>query len=241
MNACRILEARAFSPARREDESRERKGRLQIPNPKSQIPDLERRLSLIAFAAILLSFSFARTCLPATNESEEEFKLRPPRGEIPASFWEQNAIWVVPLAIAVVISIALLVWYFARPKPPAAMPPEVRVRKELEALAPRPVDRELLSQASQALKRYLAEVFQLPKEEMTTREFCDALSAKPEVGSGLAEQVRGFLRRNDAMKFSPGPVSTNVVAEAINLVETTEARREELRSTQPSTVNAQIQ
>src|SRR2546430_2871793 len=113
------------------------------------------------------------------------------------SFWEQNANWIVPLSFAALLAIALLVWYFLRSKTSAEIPPELRARLALEKLATAPPDRDVLSNISQILKRYLAEVFALPKEEMTTSEFCAALTARSEPGKALTQDVCRFLRQND--------------------------------------------
>jgi hypothetical protein len=112
------------------------------------------------------------------------------------------------------------------------VPPEVRARKEFGRLAAAPVaDRDRLSRTSQILKSYLAEVFGLPKEEMTTAEFCRAFSARTEPGEALSKSVGDFLHRSDQMKFAPGPApASSTVPEALTLLEQTEARRAELRA-----------
>src|SRR6185436_11731470 len=191
-------------------------------SPKSS--DVRLAVFALVVASCLTPLSWA-----ATNEAGDDFKLRPPRGEIPASFWEQNRKWLVPMGIAGALAAGLLVWYFSRPKLAAEVPPEVRARKELDALTNQGGDREVLSRTSQVLKRYLAEVFGLPKEEMTTAEFCKVFNAGMEPGEALSKNVCDFLRRSDQMKFAPGPVPASTVPEARRLLEQTEARRAELK------------
>jgi hypothetical protein len=79
------------------------------------------------------------------------------------------------------------------------------------------------------LKRYLAEVFGLPKEEMTTAEFCKVFTAGTDPGEALSKNVCDFLRGCDQMKFAPGPVAASTVPEARRLLEQAEARRAELK------------
>src|ERR1044071_1974714 len=179
----------------------------------------------LSFALLALVVASNLTTLgwPATNEAADELKLRPPRGEIPPSFWEQNGKWVVPMGIAGALAVGLLAWYFTRPKAVADVPPEVRARKELDALAYQAPDREVLSRTSQVLKRYLAQVFDLPQEEMTTAEFCKVFAAGKDPGEALSKNVCDFLHRNDQMKFAPGPVQpANTVLEALGLLEQAE-------------------
>lgn len=192
-----------------------------------------KSILMVLFVASVLQTTLAGS---ATNEPSEDLKLRPPRAAIPPSFWEQNGNWIVPMAIAGLLAIALLVWYFTRPRPAAEIPPEVRARNELEALSKSPVDREVLCRTSQVLKAYLAEVFGLPKEEMTTAEFCKAFSAKTQAGEALLKNVCDFLRRSDQMKFAPGPVpsSGSVVPATLALIDQAESRRAELCAAQAS-------
>jgi hypothetical protein len=211
----------------------------QIRNPKSQktskiqIPKLK-----LVFIILLRVICAQGIALGAATNEGDDLKLRPPRGEMPPPFWEQNDRWIVPVALAALLALALLVWYFTRPKPVAGIPPEVRARQELEALAAKSADRELLSRTSQVLKAYLAEVFGLPREELTTAEFCKAFSARTDPGESLSRNVCEFLRRGDQMKFAPGPPPASTIPEALKLLDQAEARRADLRAARANTRNA---
>ena len=222
--------------------TRMRREKLQTPNSKlqsrlagskPQIPKFSLSATSV-FLVVAVIFGALRQVCPAvaTNNAEEDFKLRPPRAEMAPSFWEQNANWIIPLAIAAVLAVALLAWFFLRPRPGVEEAPEIRARRELEKLASAPADREVLSRASQILKYYLAQVFGLPKEEMTTAEFCSALAANGEAGEELVKNVIQFLRRNDDLKFAPGPIPASTVPEALKVLQQAEARRAELRTTE---------
>ena len=121
------------------------------------------------------------------------------------------------------------------------LPAAVEARRELAALAGKPADRDTMSRASQIIKRYLAKVFLLGRDEMTTSEFCRAMDAKKEIGPALSAEACRFLKDGDAMKFAPGPTPNDFAGRALKLVETTEARRAELRRVQPGTATARAE
>src|SRR5579862_4290772 len=70
--------------------------------------------------------------------------LRPPRGEIAPTFWEQHGwqIAITSLVIIIVAGVVIVVLTRQKPKPPE--PPEALARRSLAALRGRPVDGKLL-------------------------------------------------------------------------------------------------
>ncbi len=173
---------------------------------------------------------FLTEVFSATNETNEIPALRPPREEIPPTFWETHGAWIVAGGLTATVVGGLVIWYIFKPRPAPVVPPEVRARQSLDLLTGKPMDREALSRMSQTLKLYLSEAFGLPKGEMTTAEFCQAMAAKPEVGPVLMKQMGQFLRRADEAKFAPESASSDFLPEAFRLVELGEARRSELRN-----------
>lgn len=169
----------------------------------------------------------------ATNaaDADEIPPLRPPHAEIPPTFWEQYSLWVVLLGALVLAMACVAVWLLLRPRPLEVVPPEVRAREALEALRARTEDGALLSQVSQVLRHYVAAAFNLPPEEQTTAEFCRATADDASIGKDLSTALGEFLRQCDQRKFSPPPPAPplSAVAQALQLVELTEARRAELR------------
>jgi hypothetical protein len=106
------------------------------------------------------------------------------------------------------------------------LPPEARARRELEGLRQLPENGAILSRVSQVLRHYYGEAFGLPSIELTTTEFCNAISASDTVGSELAGVLRDFLRRCDQAKFAPAPPpSFGAVDQAFKLLERAEERR----------------
>jgi len=162
--------------------------------------------------------------------SNEVPRLRPVRGEIPPTFWEQYGGWVVAGAVVFLVGGGTLAWYLGRPAPSTPIPPEVAARQALEALRARAEDGRVLSQVSQVLRRYLAAVFRLPPAELTTTEFCRELAGSQPVGPELAGAVSSFLRRCDERKFAPSApgAALDAATSALGLVGQAEERRAQL-------------
>lgn len=154
-------------------------------------------------------------------------KLRPPRGEIPPSLWEQHGNLFILLAPVFLVFILALTWYLFRPKPPVPVPPQVRARRELEYLQTQPETGALLSRVSQVLRHYLAAAFTLPPDEMTTTEFCREVSGQGRIGTELVTQINTFLRQCDELKFAPPQPrpASGAATQAIQLVDRAEQRR----------------
>jgi hypothetical protein len=170
----------------------------------------------------------------ATNISsgdDELTKLRPPRGEIPATFWERYHIWIIAGALVFLALVGIIIWVVTRPKPPIIVPPEVRAKQALDPLLTKPEDGLLLSKVSQILRRYIAEAFALPPGELTTTEFCGLVAKHEGIGPELAGSISEFLRRCDERKFTPSPPAApmNAVVAAVKLVDTAQVRLAELR------------
>ena len=165
----------------------------------------------------------------STNPRADDIPpLAPPLPEIPPSLLERFGwtLWVlIPMAMALV---TLGIWLFLRPgKPPVLLTPAAQARSTLRALQPLPESGDVLSQISQALRRYLINTFWLPPHEMTTPDFCRLLAAHERVGPGLVEVLGEFLRTCDERKFAP---ATNAPAlgaagRALELIELVETAR----------------
>ncbi len=165
-----------------------------------------------------------------------------PRGEIPPGFWEHNGFWVLLIGALVLAAACIAVWYLTRPKPVIAVPPEAEARRRLEELRQRPEDGAVLSAISQTLRRYLAAVFSLPPDQMTTSEFCRAIESHEQIGLDLCAAVGRLFRRWDEQKFAPAPSgpALNAAVEALAIIDLAEARLASLReATQKQPAGAQ--
>jgi hypothetical protein len=166
----------------------------------------------------------AATNAPANDEIPP---LRPPHAEIPATFWDQYSAWVILAGVLVMALVGAIIWFFTRPKPPVVVPPDLLARKALEPLRQQPEDGALLSRVSQVLRHYVAAAFDLPPGELTTAEFCGAITGHPLIGPELSAALSAFLRLCDQDKFSPpAPVPPlSAVAQALKLIDQAQARR----------------
>jgi hypothetical protein len=192
------------------------------------------RISNFEFRILALAIvCFGIPALGATNISADDDlqKLRPPRAEIPPTFWEKYTLWVILGSIVVFALIGLIMWIATRPKPPIIVPPEIRAKQALDLLLTKPEDGYVLSQVSQILRHYIAESFALPAGEMTTTEVCQMVGTHAGIGPELAGAISDFLRRCDERKFtlSPPAAPLAAVATAYKLVDAAQARLADLR------------
>jgi len=223
-----------------------RSPKSEIRNPKEKSTDRFKfgistpfsnflRVSTFGFRLSTLALLFlALPAHPATNISsagDDVPKLRPPRGEIPPTFWEKHEVWVILGSVVVLALIGAIVWVLTRPKPPMIIPPGIRARQALDLLLLKPEDGHVLSQVSQITRHYITEAFALPPGELTTAEFCRLIADHEGLGPELAGAISGFLRRCDERKFTPAPPAAPIaaVATAFKIVETAQARLAELR------------
>jgi hypothetical protein len=177
--------------------------------------------------------SLGGTSLAASLEpGEEKLVLNPPHAEIPPTFWEQFGVWLVTGVFLLLVFVVVAVMWKLRPKPPIAIPIEVRTREELTSLLQRPEDGRALGRISRSLRTYLTVAFELPAGEMTTAEFCVALGRNGKIGAELAAQTGEFLRGCDERKFNPEslPAPPGAVEQALKLVESGEVRRAALQT-----------
>lgn len=219
-----------------------RSSKPEVRHPKSKHPFISwfrvsdlLRISNFGFRILTLAFVLlAVRVYAATNISsgdDDVAKLRPPRAEIPPTFWERYNIWIIAASLVFLALIGIIVWIVTRPRPPIIVPPEVRAKQALDFLLNKPEDGLVLSRVSQIVRHYIAEAFALPSGELTTTEFCRLIAENEGVGPELAGTISDFLRRCDERKFRPSPPSAPMTAPAtaLKLVETAQARLAELR------------
>ena len=188
-------------------------------------------------ALVVGSFAQLTCALAATNEGDfdEIPALAPPRGEIPPTFWEQYGLLVTIAGGILLFAAVLIIWRLTRPRPPVIIAIEVETRETLLNLRDKPESGALLSQISQTLRHYVAGAFSLAPGELTTSEFCQVLEGNGTVGPALSSALALFLRRCDEQKFSPAiKPPMGAAAQALNLVDLAEARREQLRAVELS-------
>src|ERR1044071_6947631 len=101
---------------------------------------------MVALLVVLAGHGLAQT---NTGNLEDMPPLRPPRAELPPTFWQQNEAWIIAGLVLLVLLVGGGLWLILRPKPPAIVPPVVRAREELDSLRSQPETGLLLSKRSE--------------------------------------------------------------------------------------------
>ena len=169
--------------------------------------------------------------------AEETPKLRPPRGELLPSFWEQHGWLIVAGAVVLLGLAALVVWRSRRAKPVVTVPPDVIACRALEALGQRTEDVGLVVEVSRIVRRYALTVFVLQNDELTTEELLKEVRACFPTHPELLAALGNLLRECDTRKFAPvsQPAASPIVPRALELI----AKLESHRHPPPSVPTAQ--
>ena len=150
--------------------------------------------------------------------------LIPAYGELPPTFWEQHQTQLIMLGFAFLVVVFLLMKKRLRPEARAVLPPEMVARQALAKFQSAPENGKVLSEVPQTLRRYFVAAFELPAAELTTAEFCAAVSSHEKIGAELAQAVATYLHECDGRKFSAVPAAAplNAAARALDLVDLAE-------------------
>ena len=146
--------------------------------------------------------------------------LRPPRGLMPPSWWDQNG-WQTGCLFAVLGLLFLLLALQRRHRPAVPEPsPFESAQQILETWRERPEDGMLVQEVSRLVRRQVITVFNLPGDELTTDEILLALKADSRATTELVGALGTFLRACEAYEFAPDPPQTpgGVVARAMALL-----------------------
>jgi hypothetical protein len=195
--------------------------RLSLKRPATDALSSLAHLSFLRHLAFVIHYCSAGTFLfsaalsfAATNLPSEEPipALHPARGEIAPTYWEQNGFWIITAGVILLGALAVAAWWLMRPKPPMIVPPDVQARSALESLRHKLEDGAVLSKVSQIMRHYVSAAFALPPGEMTTTDFCRAVSEQGRLGDELSCKLGDFLRSCDQRKFAPpSPVVAGIV------------------------------
>ncbi|MDB6122312.1 MAG: hypothetical protein JWQ71_1305 [Pedosphaera sp.] len=175
---------------------------------------------------LAISFGFISYSVLAAEEDAATL-LRPPRGELHPSVWEQYGWLVGSAAILVLIMVALWIAWLRRSKPTPAVSAAALARRDLEVLRGRSEDDSVVTHVSRILRQYIISAFYLPRAELTTAELFKLLPSRPQTSATLTAAIHNFLRQCDERKFSPTPPipQAGVVDKALELVEHIEAHQ----------------
>jgi hypothetical protein len=157
--------------------------------------------------------------------------LRPPRGEIGLTYWQQHG-WlcagIAAAALATFACVILLARWLMRARPAGGRPPEIVACEALERLRDRPEDGVLASEVSRIVRTYLRSLLRLAPGELTSVEFRALMQQYPQLEADLVSATTDFLRRCDEQKFAPAPLplsGTGAVVGGLRLVGKFETRR----------------
>jgi hypothetical protein len=208
------------------------KTNIQHAAPNAQRPT--RRLSLTTIRCSALNvecwvFLLLAGCivpLGAQSATDSLPALAPPYGELPPSFWQQHQTTIIITSFALLAFALLFLKLLLRPVRPVNLPPDAVARQALAGMQNQPEDGKILSAVSQALRRYVAEKFDLPAGGLTTAEFCVLIAGNKSLDAELAGAISGFLRECDVRKFSPAisAAPLDAATRALELVALAEQR-----------------
>lgn len=196
---------------------------------------LRLALGVFCFWVLLLWLPLSGWANLPKPANDEIPPLKPPLGEIPPGAWEEHGPAIVVGGALALAALAAVAWLAFRPRPEEPPSPEKQARSQLAELQGKPQTGQLISVVSRVTRGYFRDAFGLPPSELTTREFCDQLETREQIGSELGGRTRAFLTRCDELKFSPNPVpgAFDATAESLRLVELGENRLEEVRRQEP--------
>jgi hypothetical protein len=162
--------------------------------------------------------------------------LLPPLAPMPPSFRERYEIAIVAGVVILIALIAAGIWKILKPGPQPVMPPVAVAREALAKYAGRPEDGKVLSEVSQALRRYVGAVSGSSAGELTTEEFRHELARSEKIGAQLKNDISDFLRTCDERKFSstPSTAPLNAVNRALEFISLIE---EDIRKRDDAHVN----
>ena len=175
----------------------------------------------------------ASTNAPADTNSIPP--LRPAKAHLPPGFWEEHGVWVVVPTVFVLVVAVVLLRIWLRPKPPVLLDPSVVARQALSALDEGKPHGSLLSDVSLVLRRYFTDAFQLPSQQFTDRELCQALREHPAVDKPLIDSSTAFFQEMERNRFNDetGILLTEAIQSARALIDQAEHR---LKPTAPEPV-----
>lgn len=162
---------------------------------------MTRVLSVAPVATLLL--------LPSVALAQEG--LRPIRGPIIPSFWEQNAIWLIPSIIAAaVLALLILIWVVKIIRRPKVISPLQRYQFEVRAMKSLLVEgntEEIPARLSRVLRETIEGCTGMRSPERTTEEFLATASSASSgetqsIPPAAVDDLRTFLGLMDEAKYA---------------------------------------
>jgi hypothetical protein len=164
--------------------------------------------------------------------------LKPVRGAIPPTLWEEHGWALCFLGAVALVLLILIICRLRQPKPVVAPTSADIVRHNLKALRGREDAAHVNTEAARLLRGFLIAKFNLAGPGLTADEIAGCLPTD----EGLAAELHRFLHYCDVMNFAPvlaAPPTETAIEDALALVDSVERRTPPpLVMSQPSIVRA---
>ena len=158
---------------------------------------------------------------------------------VPLTFWERHGTEIIISSILAVAVIALILWLLFRKKPVVSLTPYQLALQELEfarGLRDTGQDKIFAISASDAVRRYLENAYQMPAPERTTEEFLQVVTNHVWLQGELTALLRRFLEFCDLAKFAGQQFGAEEREQLLNAAREFIETAEKLR--QPATTSA---
>ncbi len=159
--------------------------------------------------------------------------IRDIQGLAPLTFWERNGATVGYGSGGGIVLLALLVWFLLRKKPARPLTPYESALRELDfarALSGDGQHQVFAIAASDAVRHYLENAYQMPAPERTTEEFLQEAARHAWLQGELAGRLRHFLELCDLAKFAGQELGTTereqLLGAAREFIDAAEKRRQ---------------
>jgi hypothetical protein len=167
-----------------------------------------------AFPSLLAALTAAPEKIP---------DLKPPRGAIPATLWEQHGMTLAFLGAIVLVLVIAIVRRLRQPKPVIIPTPADIARSELDALRGCENAALVNTEAARVLRRFLIAKFGLAGPGLTADEITSHLP----MDETLASNLHFFLHQCDVANFAPAaptPAADSVIEHARELIDSIERK-----------------
>jgi len=134
--------------------------------------------------------------------------MRPIRGPIEPTYWEENQLWLSPLVVVLAVSLLVLFWIFIKIRSkPKIVPPDITFRQELlaiEELAHTGEMEEIPSRLWRVFREYLEAKTDEHLGDKTREEFLQWVESNdaPALPVELVPDLREFMGTLEQAKFS---------------------------------------
>jgi hypothetical protein len=123
----------------------------------------------------------------------------------PLTFWERHGTEVIVYGLLGATLLAVGLWFFLHKKPVPPLTPYERAMRELQfarGLRDTGQDKVFAIAASDAVRHYLENAYQMPAPERTTEEFLQVAASHAWLHGELTTLLRRFLEFCDLAKFA---------------------------------------